>query len=146
MNDQPFNRRYRKAMAAKAKVLAVKLAATAIDYDRAGRLVRITEAQAQAVLRRAYGRMLQAGGKPQLMQLTHETAAAFPRGGRAPDDRASAWLAVGVDRAGMATYVLRWLDVSGLDPVARRAAAGAALFSELAAECGIAGFPVAGHA
>ena len=146
MTDQTFNRRYRKVMAAKAKVLAVKLAGTAIDYDRAGRLVKVTDARARAVLRQAYERMLRAGGEPQLLQLAHDTAAAFPRGGQAPDDRASAWLAVGVDRAGMATYTLRWLDVSGLDPVTRRTAAEAALFTELAAECGIAGFPVAGHA
>jgi len=45
----------------------------------------------------------------------------------------------------MATYALRWLDVSRLDLLARRTAAEAALFSELAAECGMAGFPVAGQ-
>jgi len=56
MTNQTFNRRARKIMAAKAKDLAIKLAGTAIDYDQGGRLVRVTDGRAQAVLRQAYER------------------------------------------------------------------------------------------
>ncbi len=141
-----FNRDARRRMAAEAKALAPRLAGTALDYDERGRLVPVSDARAQAVLCRAFERMLRAGGEPQLLQLTEDAASAFPRGGGAPDAKASAWLAVGLDRAGMATYALRWLDVSGCNPFERRAVAEMALFAELAVECGQAGFPVAGRA
>jgi hypothetical protein len=133
-------------MAANAKRLAVDLSRTAMDYDRQGGIVRVTDPKAQAVLGRVFERMLKAGGAPQLTRLSEAEAAAFPRQSTPPGPRATAWLAVGIDKAGMATYALRWLDVSGLDPVNGRAAAGIALFAELAVECGRSGFPVAGHA
>jgi hypothetical protein len=141
-----FSRDVRRRLAAEAKALSVRLSRTAMDYDREGRVVLVADARAQAVLCRAFERMLRAGGEPQLLQLTEDAAAAFPRGGNAPDTRASAWLAVGLDRPGMATYALRWLDVSDCSPLERRALAEMALFAELAVECARTGFPVAGHA
>lgn len=141
-----FNRQARKAMAANAKGLALKLSRTAMDYDQAGSIVRVSDERAQAVLARVFERMLRAGGKPQVMRLTEAQAQAFPRAGGSPVPGASAWLAAGVDRAGLATFVLRWLGAPGLDPIAERELAEATLRAVLSVECERPGFPVAGHA
>jgi YD repeat-containing protein len=141
-----MNRQGRKAMAARARAIAAEAARSSLDYDQSGNLVRITDERAQAVLRRAYERMLLAGGEPQLLRLTDEAAAAFPRGRKAAEAEGDAWLAVGLDQCGAATYVLRWLVLPDLHPFGQRAMAEFALFAALAAETGRAGFPVAGHA
>jgi hypothetical protein len=141
-----FNRKARKAMGANARMVAAQLSRSVIDYDQSGQAVKVTDPDAQAVLRRAFERMLKAQGQAQVLRLSDREAAVFPRGGKVPAQGATAWLAVGVDRAGLATYALRWLDVSALDPVRQRALAEAVLFAELAVECARPGFPVAGHA
>jgi hypothetical protein len=146
MTAATLNRKARLAMAANAKPLAVKLSRTAMDYDQRGSIVRVSHQLAQDVLARAFERMLRAGVKPQVLRITEAEAAAFPRGGRVPSPGAEPWLAVGVDRAGSATYALRWLGSSCTDPAERRAAAEIALRAVLAVECDTAGFPVAGHA
>ncbi|MES2815819.1 MAG: hypothetical protein V4720_13045 [Pseudomonadota bacterium] len=146
MSLPPLNRHGRKALAARAKVVAADAARSSLDYDQTGNLVRITDERALAVLRRAYERMLLAGGEPQLLRLTNEAAAAFPRANKVADERAVPWLAVGLDRCGAATYTLQWLLLPDLHPLGQRAMAEFALFAELALECGRAGFPVAGHA
>lgn len=143
----PFlNRQARKAMAARARDLAAQAARVSLDYDQRGNLVRVTDERALAVLRRAYERMLLAGGEPQLLRVTDDAAAAFPRGYKTTDAKGGAWLAVGLDQCGAATYVLRWLVLPDLNPMGQRAMAEFILFAELAEECGRAGFPVAGHA
>lgn len=146
MSLPPMNRQARKALAANARALAVKLSRSMMDYDGGGRVVPVAGTRAQAVLCRAFERMLRAGGAPQLLRLSEAEAAAFPRGGRVPAEDATPWLAVGIDRAGLATYAMRWLGVSHLEPMAQREVAEAALFLELAVECQRPGFPVAGHA
>lgn len=146
MSAAGLNRNLRRRMAANAGALALQLARTALDYDRSGRVVRVTEPAAQGVLCRAFERMLRAGGEPQVVRLSENEAASFPRGGQVPAQGASAWLAAGVDRAGLATYALRWLDVSGLEPMAQRDCAEFALRAALVIECARSGFPVAGHA
>lgn len=146
MMPGPFNRQARKAMAARAKTVADQAARSSLDYDQTGHLVRVTDERALAVLRRAYERMLLGGGEPQLLRVTDEAAAAFPRGYKTTDAKGGAWLAVGLDQCGSATYVLRWLVLPDLHPIGQRAMAEFALFSELALETGRAGYPVAGHA
>lgn len=141
-----FSRGMRRRMAAQAKALSVRLSQTAMDYDQRGSIVRVSDQVAQAVLARAFEGMLRAGGTPQLLRLTRAEAAAFPRGGRVPSPHAEPWLAVGIDRVGAATYTLRWLGSSCVDPDEGRAAAEIALRAALAVECDTAGFPVAGHA
>lgn len=142
----PLNRKQRRAMAESVKRVAMDAARSSLDYDQRGHLVRITDARALAVLCRAYERMLLAGGGPQILRLTDEAAAAFPRGYKAADAKGGAWLAVGLDQCGAATYVLRWLVLPTFEPMQQRAIAEFALFLELAVETGRAGFPVAGHA
>jgi hypothetical protein len=141
-----MNRQGRKALAARAKTVADQAARSSLDYDQKGHLVRVTDERALAVLRRAYERMLLAGGEPQLLRVTDEAAAAFPRGYKTTDAKGGAWLAVGLDQCGSATYVLRWLVLPDLHPLGQRAMAEFVLFSELAMETGRAGYPVAGHA
>lgn len=141
-----LNHQTRKAFAARARDLAAQAARVSLDYDQSGHLVRVTDERALAVLRRAYERMLLAGGEWQLLRVSHEAAAAFPRGYKTEDAKGGAWLAVGLDQCGSATYVLRWLILPDLRPMGQRAMAEFILFAELAQECGRAGFPVAGHA
>jgi hypothetical protein len=133
-------------MRANARALAEKLSRTAMDYDQAGRVVRVTDAKAQAELARAFELMLQAGGEPQVVRISDSSARAWPRGGEPPIEGATAWLAVGIDRAGMATYCLRWLQLPGLGAMADRRAAEVLLKALLAVECATPGYPVAGHA
>ena len=142
----PFNRQARRRMAVNAKHLALKLSRTALDYDRSGSIVRVVDHLAQAVLARAFERMLQAGGLCHVLRLTEAEAASFPRGGRPPSPGAEPWLAVGIDVAGSATYALRWLGISSDDPAVRQAIAAVAMRRVIATECASAGFPVAGHA
>lgn len=133
-------------MQASATRLAQKLSCTAMDYDQAGRVVRVTEPTAQEALARAFERMLHAGGDPQVLRISDSAALAFPRGQKPPMAGATAWLAVGIDRAGMATYCLRWLQLPGLGPIDDRRAAEVLLKALLAVECATPGYPVAGHA
>lgn len=146
MSLPPLNRQGRKALAAKARSVADQAARSSLDYDHTGHLVRVTDERALAVLRRAYERMLLAGGEWQLLRVSDEAAAAFPRGYKTTDARGGAWLAVGLDQCGSATYVLRWLVLPDLHPMGQRAIAEFVLFAELAMETGRAGYPVAGHA
>lgn len=146
MSAWTFSRRERRVMAARARDLAAQAARVSLDYDQSGNLVRVTDERALVVLRRAYERMLLAGGAPQLLRMTDEAAAAFPRGYKTDNVKGGAWLAVGLDPCGAATYVLRWLVLPDLSPLGQRAMAEFILFAELAEECGRAGFPVAGHA
>lgn len=131
MSFGPYNRQARKTMAAKARECAAKVSRCMFDYDDSGCLVRIIDPRAQAVLCRAFERLLLAGDEPQLMRLSEAEAAAFPRGGSRPAPGATPWLAVGLDQVQSATFVLRWLDVSGLDPMGQRAMAQVALIAEL---------------
>lgn len=141
-----MNREARRAMAARARDVALRLARTAMDYDPAGRVVRVSDGRAQAALAQAYERMLRAGGVPQVLRVSNDVASAFPRGRRRPEAAASAWLAVGVDSAGLGTYVLRWLPDGAVGPAGQRALAEAVLLAALSIECSRPGFPVAGHA
>jgi hypothetical protein len=146
MSARQMNREARRVLSAKARDVALQLSRTAMDYDPEGRVVRVVDPRARAVLARAYERMLRAGGAPQVLRVSDDTATAFPRAGRRPEEVAGAWLAVGLDSAGLATYALRWLPCAPLDPAGQRALAEAVLLSALAVECARPGFPVAGHA
>jgi hypothetical protein len=75
----PFSRDVRRRMAAEAKALSVRLSQTAMDYDGQGRLVRVSDPTAQAVLRRAFELLLRAGGRPQVLQLALAEAASRAR-------------------------------------------------------------------
>jgi hypothetical protein len=106
----------------------------------------VNHPRAQAALAKAYERLLRANGAPQVMRVSDDTAKAFPRAGQRPQADAGAWLAVGVDCAGLASYSLRWLPAFRIDPTAQRAFAEAMLLSALAVECARPGFPAGGRA
>ncbi len=141
-----MNREARRALSARARDTALQLSRATLDYDHAGRVVRVSDPRAQAALAKVFEAMLHAGGAPQVRRLAPETAGAFPRGGQPPQAGAQAWLAAGLDSVGAPTYCLRWLSGAALDPVGQRALAEAMLLSALAVECARPGFPVAGNA
>ena len=145
MSLRQMNREARRALSARARDVALQLSRTAMDYNAAGQVVRVNHPRAQAALAKAYERLLRANGAPQVMRVSDDTAKAFPRAGQRPQADAGAWVAVGLDSAGLATYALRWLP-GAADPVAQRALAEAMMLSALSAECARPGFPVAGHA
>jgi hypothetical protein len=146
MTARRMNREARRALSARARDVALQLSRVAMDYNAAGQVVRVNHPRAQAALAKAYERLLRANGAPQVMRVSDDTAKAFPRAGQRPQADAGAWLAVGLDRAGLASYVLRWLPGAVLDPVVERALAEAMLLSALAVECARPGFPAAGNA
>jgi hypothetical protein len=141
-----FNRAIRRSAAARARRLSDILARTAFDYDARGQLLPVSDERARAVLRQGYERMLRGLGEPVVLRIADEAASAFPRVGPAPDSGASAWLAVGLDAAGSATYVVRWLRVEADNPDAVQVVAEAMLLRALKRQCRIPGFPVAGRA
>lgn len=103
-----MNRTERRAMRAKAKELAAKAAAQTYDYSADGRLIRVSEARAVGVLRRAFETMLRTG-EPVTMEISEAEARAFPRW----EDSS----------AGMAHVLAAWIDASGCCSYAVRSVA-----------------------
>lgn len=116
------------------------------DYDGSGNLVPVRDAKALAVLERGFSRLLDADFTPQVLKLSRNEGLAFPRqeASEIPES-AQAWLAVGMDKSGCATYVLRWLGLSFPDPVIERYLAESLMFSELCQHVSFGGFPFGGR-
>lgn len=139
-----MNRKTRRMMQAEAETLALSLAATSYDYGASGHLIRVQDARAVAALRQGYAAMLRQGGQPVVIQITKEAARGFPRGGLVPDALAGlvrTWLAVGLDRAGNATYTLQHFGTVGLSEDEMRDLAEVRLLEKLAVETNRSGFP-----
>ena len=140
-----MNRQTRRRLAAHADALSVLLARSCLGYGRCVRPVLVQDARAVRALESAFARMLRGGGEPLVVEVTQEVAAAFPlqRGGDAILSRlAKAWLAVGIDREGRATYAMRRLCIAGVSPSEERDLAEVAMLGELAKELNAPGFPV----
>ena len=131
-------------MQAEAETLAQALAATCMDYDQTGNLIRVRDARAMGVLRQAFAAMLRAGGQPVVIPITAEAASGFPRGDRVPDAMAGvvqSWLAVGINASENATYSMRRLGVAGCSAEEARDLAEVKMLEALARETNRAGFP-----
>jgi|GEM_PF-5668815 len=102
------NRTERRAMRARAKETAAKAAAQTYDYSNDGRLIRVTNPRAVAVLGRAFASMLRTG-QPVTMELSEAEARAFPR-----------WRD---NSAGMAHVLVAWIDQGGCCSYAVRSVA-----------------------
>ena len=140
-----MNRSIHRLMRANAETLAGAMAKTSMDYDREGRLIRVRDARALDVLRRAFAAMLRQGGEPVVMPITFEAASGFPRSETVPDHMAGCtrpWLAVGMDRRGAATYAMRYIGIVGVSGEEARDLAEVKMLAELARETNLSGFPV----
>ena len=136
-----MNRAQRRAIARRADDTAAVMAAACYDFEGGG-LVRITDLNAQAALRRGFAALLKAGGNPQATPLTQAEAEGFPRHKDNPLPGGVTWLAVGLDPDTRATYALQTArDDEGDDDRANEAARALALV-RLASMAATRGFPV----
>ena len=107
-----MTRHERRRMKAAAAKTAALFARVCTDYGPDGKLTPVDHPKAVAALQRAFHRLLQNGGEPQVMRLTQAEADAFPRKG--PDLKgAQPYLAVGLDPDGRGTYSLRHICTPG---------------------------------
>lgn len=134
-----MNRSQRRAMARNADATAATLAACCLDY-RGSMMRRVDRPVAVAALTRAFALMLKAGGQPVSIRLTEAEAEAIARPGSPNIPGAVAWLAVGLDTIGMATYVMQ--DVFCLDREKASAAARRSAMAQLVEACQVPGFPM----
>ena len=135
------NRHGRRALRGRAAALAPLLAATCLDYARDGTTAMVTDRAATAALGKAFLHMMAVEAcRPHVTRLSMAEAAGFPHS-NPTDSRAVPWLAVGFDRAGHATYCLRWLVNPGAGLLADRRLIEMQMLAELAGECATPGFP-----
>lgn len=140
-----MNRNARRRLAAHADTTAALLAASCLGYAQ-GQAALVQDARAVQALKAAFAKMLRQGGEPLVLQVTEAVAAAFPlqRGGDVMLAKlAKAWLAVGIDREGRATYRLRRLCITGVSAAEERDTAEVVMLAELAKELNTPGFPSA---
>lgn len=131
----PQNRAARRQMRACVRTAAAVLARCCIDRNpRTGRHVTVSAPRAVQALERAFALLLTEGGKPQVLRLTDEAAAAFPAHDPAIiPPGARPFIAVGLDVDGRATFTLRHIVVgNAADATTERRAAEALMRAELA--------------
>lgn len=135
-----WNRNQRRAMKRNAVTNAAMLAACCFDYDGEA-MLPVADPLATAVLRRAFTRMLQAGGEPMAVPLSEAEARAFPfhEGEKRLLPGGVTWLAVGVDVSGRGTYAMQCAKDESR-ALAHEAARAMAL-SRLRASLDMPGFP-----
>ncbi len=100
-----MNRSARRALRAQAERVAPMWAATCLDFSD-GRLQPINDPAAVEALRKAFKRMLEAGGAPMAVPISEEAAMGFPVRRAKPMRGAAHLLAVGIDVAGCGTCAL----------------------------------------
>lgn len=100
-----MNRTDRRAMRAKARETASKAASQTYDYSNDGRLIRVTDLRAVAVLRRAFEAIIRTG-QPVTMEISEAEARAFPRWEDSSAGMAHV-LAAWIDRGGCCSYSVR---------------------------------------
>lgn len=133
-----MNRETRRAMKRDAPTNADKLAKCCLDFQGAA-LVKVTDPKAVAALRRAFRRMLEAGGHAVAVPISEEEANGFPRYAENRIAGGVSWLAVGLDPSNRGSYALQ-SATSNFRPVAHDAAKERAL-ANLALICAVPGFP-----
>ncbi|MCF7700923.1 hypothetical protein [Loktanella sp. M215] len=107
-----MTRQERRKVKATAAKTAALFARVCTDYGPDGQLTPVDHPKAVAALQRAFHRLLQNGGEPQVMRLTLAEAEAFPRKG-ADLKGAHPYLAVGLDPDVRGTYSLRHIYTPG---------------------------------
>ncbi len=121
----------RAAWRAKADLCAALLARSCLDIGTGGSGPgrTVSDPLAIQVLERGFAHLLRHGGKPHVLRVSEAQALAFDPW--QPTPGASWFMAVGLDRLGRASYVLRPLLPGAACPVADRRVIEAALLAEL---------------
>lgn len=135
-----MNRNARRVLKAQAAKVAPLWAATCADFTE-GRLQLIDAPAAVEALRKAFQRMLEAGGAPMAVPISEAAAMGFPARRAEPMPGAAHILAVGIDVAGCGTCALESViseDRALAHEMGRRRA-----LARLRAVCSVAGYPVA---
>lgn len=138
-----LSRNERRRMKAQRQAIAGVMANSCYDYDASGKRVPVTDPEAIAVLERAFSRLLQENGEPQVIRISEAAARAFPRyqAKRVPFG-ATSWLGVAFDPAMQAAYCLRHVAMHGdASPTEERRVAEAYVRAGLEEACAYAGFP-----
>lgn len=133
-----MNRTARRALKRDAPGMAEKLANSCLDFH-GGVLVKVTDPKAIAALRRAFRRMIEAGGEPLALPISEDEANGFPRHAANRIEGGVSWLAVGLDPANRGAYALQSAG-SNFRPAAHDHAKEKAL-ANLALICAAPGFP-----
>jgi hypothetical protein len=138
-----LNRHQHRALKRNREAVAAALAAGCYDYDTRGVRMLVKDPRAVRVLHKAFSRLIAAGGEPQVMQISTDSAAGFPRyGGDSLPAGFKVWLGVAFDVSGRGTYCLQPAAVSGVaNPTTERRLAECLVLSELETHCARAGFP-----
>ncbi len=134
-----MNRADRRRLRAVADDLAERAARTMLAYDAAGQRRPLDDPRALALVRRGLAHVLRHGA-PFVARVSADDASRFPLVQPAPPS-ADWHLAVGIDRAGVATYCLRPLHLPEASPAARRRLAEMLMAAELGRELARPGFP-----
>lgn len=100
-----MNRTARRALKARAPTMARLWAATCLEFT-GGRLQRVDAPAAVEAMRKAFQRMVEAGGAPMAVPISEEAAMGFPARRAQPMPGAAHILAVGVDVDGRGTCAL----------------------------------------
>lgn len=112
-----MNRQIRRAQRACTKAQADRsaalLARLVLDVGPDGRARRVTDQRAVAALERGFRHLLRTRCEVHVLRIADEAARGFPCYGAGPPPGWEFFLAVGIDRIGRATYLLRPVRVDG---------------------------------
>ena len=133
-----MNRTARRALKARAAAIAALWAATCADFTE-GRLQPINAPAAVAALRKAFQRMLEAGGAPMALPISEDAASSFPVRRAQPIPGAAHILAVGIDVEGRGTCALE--SVISEDRALAHEMGRQRALARLRKVCSVAGYP-----
>ena len=128
-----------RRLSAEADRAATKLERCYRDYDASGRQMAVSFRSCEE-LEQGIARLLR-WSAAQVLRITREAAAAFPRVDAADADIWISCLEVGVEREGRATSVVRVLASPGSSPIEKRRLAEPALTAELKHDLVPPGYP-----
>lgn len=135
MSAAPLNRRDRRAQRARLRLdadrSAALLARFTLDLAPGAGALPVSDPRAVRALEQGFRHVLRHGGAPHVVRLPEETALAFPSRGGPPPAGWAHYLAVGLDRAGRGTFVLRPIRARAPDAVTARRAIEARMLAEL---------------
>ena len=142
-NSMPANmtRNERRRLRRKAKPTAAIAPATFFDFGPGKAPKAVSEQRAMDALAKCIERLIVANFEPQVMRLSADVSAAFPRHDSAKTPPGSQpYLAVGMDTGGQPTYCLRDLAFPGIeDPVEERLLAEQVMLAALSKHTSYAG-------
>ncbi len=141
-----MNRHTRRSLRATAKATAATIAGKFFEYDDTGRMARVTERKAIALLADAFEALLRGGLRPCVSLISEAEAMAFPSW-KSTNAGMTHAMAVGVDVAGFATSCTKSAiavdkATGEVDVAASADAAMARALADLDKHRSFAGFPL----